>query len=53
MKKRQELKMNKTISSGYVEFPARLVVNYKDKMVGGTKHYELYDDYSKTGVFVN
>ncbi len=46
--KRKELKENGQITSGFVDFPARLMVNMPGEVnVVGKKVYKLYSDFSK------
>ena len=46
--KRKELKENGVISSGFVDFPARLMVNNTGEVdTVGKKVYKLYSDFSK------
>ena len=44
---RKELKEAGTITSGFVNFPARLMVNYPGEMNGIKKVYRLHTDFSK------
>ena len=45
--KRKELKENGTITSGYVDFPARLMVNTGETNELGKKVYKLHSNFSK------
>ena len=47
MQKRKSLKENGEIASGYVIFPARLMVNVNGEMENGKKRYALHTDFSK------
>ena len=49
LEKRKELKERGIISSGYLDFPAKLMVNYPGelKVDTGKKVYRLYADFSK------
>ena len=44
---RKELKDAGTITSGFVNFPARLMVNYPGEMNGNKKVYKLHSNFSK------
>ena len=48
---RKELKENGSITSGYVDFPAKLMVNIPGQVTGdGKKLYKCYRNFSKDAV---
>ena len=53
IQKRRELKLDGTISGGYVDFPARLMVNFTGEVAAdGKKVYKLHSDFSKLDVII-
>ena len=47
LKLRKDLKAAGTITSGFVNFPAKLMVNYPGEMRGPRKVYRLHTNFSK------
>ena len=45
--KRKQLKEAGTIVSGYLDFPAKLMVNYPGEFIGNKKIYRLHTNFSK------
>ena len=47
---RKQLKQDGAITSGFVDFPARLMVNYPGEVIGRKKVYRLHTNFSKQDV---